>query len=46
LANYFEGLGWNPYFVEGTNPKEVHEMMAKTLDFTGKDGWIRDFSAI
>lgn len=29
LANYFEGLGWNPYFVEGTDPQEVHEMMAK-----------------
>lgn len=23
LANYFEGLGWNPYFVEGTDPQEV-----------------------
>ncbi|WP_315306543.1 phosphoketolase family protein [Enterococcus devriesei] len=32
LASYFEGLGWNPYFVEGTDPQEVHEMMAKTLD--------------
>lgn len=32
LASYFEGLGWNPYFVEGTEPQEVHEMMAKTLD--------------
>ena len=37
LANYFEGLGWNPYFVEGTNPKEVHEMMAKTLDAVIED---------
>ncbi|MGX7126874.1 phosphoketolase family protein [Enterococcus viikkiensis] len=32
LTSYFEGLGWNPYFVEGTDPQEVHEMMAKTLD--------------
>lgn len=37
LANYFEGLGWNPYFVEGTDPKEVHEMMAKTLDAVIED---------
>lgn len=32
LTKYFEGLGWKPYFVEGTDPKEVHPMMAKTLD--------------
>ncbi|MGO3728804.1 MAG: phosphoketolase family protein, partial [Enterococcus viikkiensis] len=32
LTSYFEGLGWNPYFVEGTDPQEVHEIMAKTLD--------------
>ncbi len=37
LANYFEGLGWNPYFVEGTDPQEVHEMMAKTLDAVIED---------
>ena len=37
LANYFEGLGWNPYFVEGTNPQEVHVMMAKTLDAVIED---------
>jgi len=30
-------LGWNPYFVEGTDPQEVHEMMAKTLDAVIED---------
>lgn len=32
LQKYFEGLGWEPMFVEGTDPKEVHPMMAKVLD--------------
>lgn len=32
LQKYFEGLGWHPYFVEGTDPKEVHPLMAKVLD--------------
>ncbi|MFV0288735.1 MAG: phosphoketolase [Mycoplasmatales bacterium] len=32
LKKYFEGLGWKPYFVEGTDPEVVHPMMAKVLD--------------
>lgn len=32
LQKYFEGMGWNPYFVEGDDPKQVHPLMAKTLD--------------
>ena len=32
LTQYFNGLGWDPIFVEGTNPKEVHPLMAAKLD--------------
>ncbi|MCB5955173.1 phosphoketolase [Enterococcus sp. CWB-B31] len=32
LTKYFEGLGWKPYFVEGTDPTLVHPIMAETLD--------------
>lgn len=32
LTKYFEGMGWKPYFVEGTVPDEVHPLMAKILD--------------
>ena len=32
LQKYFEGLGWKPYFVEGTDPEKVHPVMAETLD--------------
>ena len=32
LNNYFKGLGWHPYFVEGNDPMQMHEVMAKTLD--------------
>ncbi|MGT2926552.1 phosphoketolase family protein [Streptococcus cuniculipharyngis] len=32
LTQYFNGLGWKPYFVAGTNPEEVHPQMAATLD--------------
>ncbi|MDO4680408.1 MAG: phosphoketolase family protein [Aerococcus sp.] len=32
LRKYLEGLGWKPYFVEGSDPMDVHEQMAKTLD--------------
>ncbi|AOO74420.1 phosphoketolase family protein [Ligilactobacillus salivarius] len=32
LTNYFKGLGWNPHFVEGTDPKELHVKMADELD--------------
>ncbi len=32
LKNYFEGLGWHPYFVEGRDPMTMHKKMAKVLD--------------
>ena len=32
LIHYFQGSGWNPVIVSGTDPKEVHPLMAKTLD--------------
>lgn len=32
LVKYFEGMGWKPYFVEGTDPEKVHPIMAETLD--------------
>ena len=32
LTQYFNGLGWDPIFVEGNDPKEVHPLMAAKLD--------------
>jgi xylulose-5-phosphate/fructose-6-phosphate phosphoketolase len=32
LEQLFLGYGWTPYFVEGDEPTEMHEAMAKTLD--------------
>lgn len=32
LAKYFEGMGWEPYFVEGEDPAEMHVKMEATLD--------------
>jgi len=32
LDHLFRGYGYNPYFVEGDNPDEVHQLMAETLD--------------
>lgn len=32
LTSYFKGMGWKPYFVEGSNPKVMHKLMAETLD--------------
>ena len=32
LESLFVGYGYKPYFVEGSKPKEMHEMMAATLD--------------
>ena len=32
LADYFAGLGYTPYFVEGDDPAKVHQLMAATLD--------------
>jgi len=32
LTKYFEGMGWNLYFVEGEDPAVVHKEMAQTMD--------------
>lgn len=32
VQKFFEGCGWKPYFVEGEDPKEMHRLMADTLD--------------
>ena len=32
LKNLFIGYGYQPYFVQGDNPKVMHQLMAKTLD--------------
>lgn len=32
LEQLLKGYGWNPYFVEGDDPVEMHEQMAHTLD--------------
>ena len=32
LDQLFRGYGYTPYFVEGHEPKKVHELMAATLD--------------
>src|SRR5262249_52380695 len=32
LEAFFRGTGWNPYFVEGSDPETMHQAMAATLD--------------
>jgi len=32
LEALFRGYGYTPYFVEGDDPKEMHQLMAATLD--------------
>ena len=32
LRRFFEGCGYQPHFVEGTEPAVVHEALASTLD--------------
>ena len=32
LKKYLEGMGWKPYFVEGSKPMEMHQKMAKAMD--------------
>lgn len=32
LKNLFIGYGYKPYFVEGSDPKKMHELMAHTLN--------------
>jgi xylulose-5-phosphate/fructose-6-phosphate phosphoketolase len=37
LQKYFEGMGYRPYFVEGSDPTAVHECLAETLDDVAAD---------
>ena len=37
LEQLFRGYGWEPYFVEGSDPEIVHQQMAATLDKTVGD---------
>jgi xylulose-5-phosphate/fructose-6-phosphate phosphoketolase len=32
LARLYTGYGYNPFFVEGSEPEKVHQQMARTLD--------------
>jgi xylulose-5-phosphate/fructose-6-phosphate phosphoketolase len=32
LTSLFTGYGWKPYFLEGDDPAQMHQMMAATLD--------------
>ena len=32
LQKLFEGMGYTPYFVEGDDPMDVHQQLARTLD--------------
>ena len=32
LTNLFKGYGYKPYFVEGSDPMDMHQQMAGTLD--------------
>ncbi|MBR6897718.1 MAG: phosphoketolase family protein [Lachnospiraceae bacterium] len=32
LVDFFHGNGWEPYFVEGSEPMEMHRKMAETMD--------------
>lgn len=32
LESLFKGYGWKPYFVEGSDPKDMHQKMAMTME--------------
>ncbi len=32
LTNLFTGYGWKPYFLDGDDPEQMHQLMAATLD--------------
>lgn len=32
LEKFFSGMGWRPYFVEGSDPMPMHEAMAEALE--------------
>lgn len=37
LEQFFRGCGWTPYFVEGDEPEEMHQLMAATLEMAIED---------
>ena len=37
LTSYFKGMGWKPYFVEGSDPVYMHEAMAEALEAAYQD---------
>ena len=37
LEELLHGYGWTPYFVEGDNPEDMHQLMALALDEIVKD---------
>ncbi|MBQ2837248.1 MAG: phosphoketolase family protein, partial [Peptococcaceae bacterium] len=37
LRKFFEGMGWKPYFVEGSEPDYMHEAMAQALEHAYQD---------
>ncbi|NNN22663.1 MAG: phosphoketolase family protein [Acidimicrobiales bacterium] len=37
LDHLFRGYGWKPYFVEGNEPKEMHQKMAGALDLAVRE---------
>ena len=37
LNDYFKGLGWHPYYVEGDDPIQIHEIMAEVLELVIKE---------
>jgi len=37
LKQFFTGSGYKPYFVEGSDPKTMHQLMAKTLEIVVKE---------
>ena len=32
IESFFRGMGWTPYFVEGSEPESMHQAMAATLE--------------
>jgi xylulose-5-phosphate/fructose-6-phosphate phosphoketolase len=32
IESFFHGMGWTPYFVEGSDPTTMHQAMAATID--------------
>ena len=47
LAQLFNGYGYQPFFVEGEEPEEMHELMARTLEvvLTGLRALLQDARA-